>query len=137
MHHTPFPFEHIYPGLNLKKMLRLSVSPTRGVGHIGLRAVLFMREKIKRPLPAACSSHRALPVAVGLLFRSWGSPFILPVVPGAPALPKTFVATPSLAGTGLPRTGAVGVSLSWWYAFKSLTNYVFPTRASKVTGLSG
>lgn len=67
MHHTPIPFEHIYPGLNLMEMLRLSISLTGGVSPIGLCAVLLVREKSKHLLPAGCSSHHVLPAAVGLL----------------------------------------------------------------------
>lgn len=78
------------------------MSPTRGASHIGLCAVLLVQEKIKHPLPAACSSHHALLAAVGLLLSSQDNPFILPVSPGAPALPETFVPTLCLAGTGLP-----------------------------------
>lgn len=111
MHHTPISFGHINPGLNFKEMFRLPMSSYRGVSHIGLCAVLLVREKIKYPFPAACSSHRALPTAVGLLLSSRDSPFILLVASGAPALPETFVPSLCLAGRGLPHMGAVAASL--------------------------
>lgn len=112
MHHTPIPFWVHLSKLEFKEMLRLTMSPTRGVSHIGLFSVLLVHEKIKYPLPAACLSHCVLPVAVGLLFSSQKSTFILPTDPGAPALPETFVPTPCLTSMGLPCMGAVAVSLS-------------------------
>lgn len=111
MHHTPISFGHINPGLNFKEMFRLPMSSIGVLVTLGCVLCSWCVRKIKYPFPAACSSHRALPAAVGLLLSSRDSPCVLLVAPGAPALPETFVPSLCLAGRGLPHTGAVAASL--------------------------
>lgn len=97
-----------------------------------LPGLWLVHERTKCPLLKAWSWHHEFPAAKGLLWASWDSSFILPVVPGAPALPETLC--PQHAW---PAVETIAASLSWWYTLKILKYYVFPTGASEDAGLSG
>lgn len=131
----PHPFHSFwvhYPGWNLRKMLRLSMSPTQGVNPIVMCAVAWCTRK-----QSALSWQPAHHIVCCLL------PWACPGLPG-------IAHSSCLQSLGLqqclrllcpqhawPAMETVAASLSKWYMFKNLKYYVFPTGASEDAGLSG
>lgn len=111
-------------------LFRLELQGDAQVVHVTYQGCGLFQEKTNPSLPTACSSHQALPAAMGLLWASWGSSFILPVVLGAPALPETCAH--SLPGWQWKPCPCLGGMCS-----KNLKYYIFPTGASEDAGLSG